>query len=62
MALTDYAELSEVIRSSLNQVLANELGSEKIDVNIEMGSKKGDNFVGIVYRVNCKLKKKKIID
>lgn len=55
MADTGDVEISEVIRNGLHEVLAKELNSEKIDVNIEMGSKKGDNFVGIVYRVNAKL-------
>lgn len=55
MANTGDVELSEVIRTGLHAVLAKELNSEKIDVNIELGTKKGDNFVGIVYRVNAKL-------
>lgn len=55
MAHTGDVEISEMIKESLSQVLSTELGSEKIDINIESGSKKGDNFVGIVYRVNGKL-------
>lgn len=56
MTDTSDAELSEVIRTGLRQVLIKELGSDKIDMSIETGSKKGDNYVGIVYRVNGKLK------
>lgn len=55
MADTGEIEISEVIRTELHEVLAKELNSKKIDVSIEMGSKKGDNFIGIVYRVNAKL-------
>lgn len=55
MADTGEVEISEVVQTGLREVLTKELNSEKIDVNIEMGSKKGDNFIGIVYRVNAKL-------
>lgn len=47
-------KLSEIVRNSLNEVLSKELCSEKIDVTIEPGSKKGDNTVGIVYSVSGK--------
>lgn len=55
MADTGDTEISEVIRGGLNEVLNKELDSQKINVNIELGSKKGDNFIGIVYRVTGKL-------
>lgn len=45
-------ELSTVIRDGLDQVLRKLLGSDDIDVKIESGSNKGDNFIGIVYRVS----------
>lgn len=55
MAHKDDVEVSEMVKKHLNQVLSKELGTEMIDINIEAGTKKGDNFVGIVYRVSGKL-------
>lgn len=50
-------KMSETIRTTLQQVLTGELRSEAIDVNIEAGSKIGDNYMGVVYRVNARLSK-----
>lgn len=55
MTNTSEFGLSDVIRTTLRQVLIQELGSNEVDVNIETASKKGDNYMGVVYRVNGKL-------
>lgn len=55
MASSVELKVSDLIRNDLRQVLVKELGSEKIDWKVEAGSAKGDNFIGIVYRVVGKL-------
>ncbi|XP_055296755.1 uncharacterized protein LOC129565669 [Sitodiplosis mosellana] len=43
--------LSDAIREALFEVIEDLLKTENFKVNIEPGSKKGDNFIGIVYRI-----------
>lgn len=42
---------SDVIRSGLNELFSERLQTENFKVCIESGSKNGDNFIGVVYRV-----------
>lgn len=42
---------SDVIRNGLNDVFLEKLQTENFKVRVESGSKSGDNFIGVVYRV-----------
>lgn len=42
---------SDVIRSRLNQIFSEKLKTDNLKIVVEAGSKSGDNFIGIVYRV-----------
>lgn len=42
---------SDTIREVLMEVVEDILGTSNFHVSLEPGSKKGDNFVGIVYRI-----------
>lgn len=44
---------NDLIKSALNESIEQLLKTTKYDTSIEPASKKGDNFVGIVYRVTC---------
>lgn len=53
--------LSDIVRRTLEEVLKKQLNSNEIQIQIEQGTKKGDNYVGIIYRVTGKVKPKKIV-
>lgn len=42
---------SELIRNGLRKVFSEKLQTENVKIGVESGSKNGDNFIGIVYRV-----------
>lgn len=42
---------SDLIRNGLIELFSEKLQTKKFDLRIESGSKSGDNFIGIVYRV-----------
>lgn len=48
--------LNELIETGLNETVEAYLQTTKYDVEIELASKKGDNFLGIVYRAICRNK------
>lgn len=55
MGDSDCAVLSnELIRTGLDETVEAYLQTTKYDVEIEPASKKGDNFMGIVYRAICR--------
>lgn len=55
MGDSDCAVLSnELIQTGLNETVLAYLQTSKYDVEIEPASKKGDNFMGIVYRAICR--------
>lgn len=45
---------NELIRTALNETIEKMLKTTKYETNIDLASKKGDNFMGIVYRVSCR--------
>lgn len=54
MSDLDLSALShELITSALNETIEQQLKTTEFETSIEPASKKGDNFVGIVYRVTC---------
>lgn len=54
MSDLDLSALShELITSALNDTIKSLLNTTEFETKIEPASKKGDNFVGIVYRVTC---------
>lgn len=55
----DKIELTETIRSGVERVFEEQLHSKDVDITVEIGTKKGDNYVGIVYRANGKAKSTK---
>lgn len=54
--ITEDIEITEDIRKSVSEVFEKQLNSNDIDVTYSSGSKKGDNYVGIVYCATGKLK------
>lgn len=52
-SLDSTAVSSAVIQTALNQSIEKLLKTTKYETRIEPASKKGDNFLGIVYRVTC---------
>lgn len=42
---------SDVIRRGLNELFSEKLQTNNFKICVESGSKSGDNFIGVVYRV-----------
>lgn len=45
---------NELIRTAVNETIERYLKTTKYETIVESASKKGDNFIGIVYRVTCR--------
>lgn len=52
--LTATVLANELIRTALNETIEKMLKTTKYESNVDLASKKGDNFMGIVYRVTCR--------
>lgn len=52
----DDIEITDEIRKGVSEVLIKQLNSNDIEISYEFGSKKGDNYVGIVYAATGKVK------
>lgn len=44
---------NKLIRAALNEAIKARIKTSDYELTIESASKKGDNFMGIVYRVTC---------
>lgn len=53
---TDDIEITNEVREGVSEVLQKQLNSTDIEISYELGSKKGDNYVGIVYGATGKIK------
>lgn len=42
---------SDLIKDALFEVVENMMGTKNYQINLEPGSKVGDNYIGIVYRI-----------
>lgn len=45
---------SEQIKTALNETIEKQLGTSEFETDIQLAGEKGDNFIGIVYRVTCR--------
>lgn len=45
---------NEIIQAALSETIEKCLKTSKYETIVEAGSKKGDNFMGVVYRVTCR--------
>lgn len=48
-------EVPAAIRTGIEKVFEEQLGSRDVDVVFERGTKKGDNYIGIIYRATGKV-------
>lgn len=42
---------SDLIKSALNDLVEEKLKTKEFEIKVDAGSKEGDNFIGVVYRV-----------
>lgn len=45
---------SELIKTALNETIEKQLGTSEFETDIQLAGEKGDNYIGIVYRVTCR--------
>lgn len=55
MSALDLSALSsEQIKTALNETIEKQLGTSEFETDVQLAGEKGDNFIGIVYRVTCR--------